>query len=304
MNDKEPLIKQGWLRVFVFCLCFFIFQVLSGLTLNLFFVLFKVSANPSEAVQQITDVNSSVISLAILIGFNFITSLLLVFLFRKLVDRKTVYSLGWDFSNHLSHAAVGFFVGIATIGLGTLVLIAMKNLQFTGWNIDVSDIGFALGLLILVAVAEELVFRGYILNNLMQSINKYAALLISSLIFALAHAANPNFSWLAFINIFLAGCILGINYIYTQNLWYAILLHFTWNFFQGPILGYEVSGTNLPGIFQMDLTGSDLITGGKFGFEGSIIASAVMISFTVVVAMVYRKKTLNTFVNNMKATRN
>ena len=304
MNQTEPLIKQGWLRVFVFCLCFFIFQVLSGLVLTLLFVLLKVSANPADAVQQLTDVNSSVISLAIVIGFNFITSLLLVFLFRKLVDRKTIYSLGWNFSSYLSHAAVGFFVGVASIGLGTLVLTAMKNLQFTGWNIDAGDIGFALGLLILVAVAEELVFRGYILNNLMQSTNKYAALILSSLIFALAHGANPNFSWLAFVNIFLAGLFLGINYIYTQNLWYAVMLHFTWNFLQGPILGYEVSGTNLPGIFQIDLTGSDLITGGKFGFEGSVIASAVMILFTVVVAMVYRKKTLNTFVNNMKAIRN
>ncbi|MGE5105979.1 MAG: lysostaphin resistance A-like protein [Sphingobacteriales bacterium] len=290
MNKKEPLIKQGWLRVFVFCICIFIFQVLSGLLLALLLVGFKVAANTAEAVQQITDINSSVISLAIVITFNFFTSLLLVFLFRKLVDRKTIYSLGWDFFDHKSHAVVGLFVSIACIGLGTLVLIVMKNLRFTGWNIDAGDIGFALGLLILVAVAEELVFRGYILNNLMQSTNKYAALMISSLIFALAHGANPNFSWLALVNIFLAGLLLGINYIYTQNLWYAVIFHFSWNFFQGPILGYEVSGTNLPGIFQMDLTGNDLITGGKFGFEGSIIASVVMIIFIVVLFIAYNKK--------------
>lgn len=290
MNEKEPLIKQGWLRVFVFCIGLFIFQVITGLLLTLLFVLFKVAANPADAVQQLTEVNSSVISLTIVIVFNFCTSLLLVFLFRKLIDRRTIYSLGWNLSNHTSHAVVGFFAGIASIGLGTLILVLMKNLRFTGWDIDGGDIGFALGLLILVAVAEELLFRGYILNNLLQSTNKYPALIISALIFALAHGSNPNFNWLAFVNIFLAGIFLGINYIYTQNLWYAVLLHFAWNFFQGPVLGYEVSGTNLPGIFQMDLAGNNLITGGKFGFEGSVVASAVMIIFIVILFVVYNKK--------------
>ena len=300
MNDKEPLIKLAWLRVFIFCLCFFIFQVLSGLLLTLLFVVFKITANSTEAVQQLTDVNSSFISLAIVIVFNFCTSLLLIFLFRKLIDRKPFYSLGWNFSNNKLHASVGFFIGIASIGLGTFALIAMKNLRFTGWNIDAGDIGIGLVLLILVAVSEELMFRGYILHNLMQSTNKYAALIISALIFALAHGANPNFSWLAFINIFLAGIFLGINYIYTQNLWYALMLHFTWNFFQGTVLGYEVSGTNLPGIFQMDLTGNDLITGGKFGFEGSIVASAVMIIFTILLGINYHKKSIKALTASAK----
>jgi membrane protease YdiL (CAAX protease family) len=144
--------------------------------------------------------------------------------------------------------------------------------------------------MVMVAVAEEMVFRGYILHNLMQSVNRYAALLITSALFALAHATNPNFNWLAFVNIFLAGLILGINYIYTQNLWYALLFHFAWNFLQGPVIGYEVSGLNFQSVFQLELKGNEIITGGKFGFEGSVIASLLLIIAILIQAYVYEQK--------------
>ena len=80
-------------------------------------------------------------------------------------------------------------------------------------------------LMALVAFTEELVFRGYLLNNLMQSINKKTALFASAFIFAAAHSFNPAFNQTALINILLAGLLLGINYIFTRNLWFGILLH-------------------------------------------------------------------------------
>lgn len=113
----------------------------------------------------------------------------------------------------------------------------------------------------LVAFAEELVFRGYILNNLLQSMNKWTALIISSLLFTLFHLSNPDISLLALLNIFLSGLMLGINYIFTKNLWFAILLHFSWNFYEGPILGYKVSGLTLESLLQQELTGNPILTG-------------------------------------------
>jgi uncharacterized protein len=288
MNQKEAVIKQGWLRVLLFCICFFVFQMVTGVLLGLIVMAITKAGSLTEAMQQMRE-NSS-LSILIIVGFNFISSMLLVFLFRRLVDRKSIYSLGWDFSNYKIHALVGLLAGITSLGLGTFILIALKNLHFTGWNVDGKEIIFSLGIMVFVAIAEELMFRGYILNNLMQSANKYAALIISALLFAIAHNANPDFNWLSFINIFLAGLFLGINYIYTQNLWYAVLLHFSWNFFQGPVLGYDVSGLKFESIFIQETSGNPLITGGAFGFEGSAIASVMMIMFTVVLWMAYEQK--------------
>jgi hypothetical protein len=123
----------------------------------------------------------------------------------------------------------------------------------------------------LVSFTEELICRGYILNNLMQSMNKWLALALSSLVFAAFHSANPDVSIMSIINIYIAGLLLGINYIYTRNLWFSIFFHFVWNVFQGPVLGYDVSGLHLPGMLQQTLNGPDLLTGGPFGFEGSLI---------------------------------
>jgi hypothetical protein len=104
--------------------------------------------------------------------------------------------------------------------------------------------------------------------------NRWIALAITSLLFALLHAFNPNITWLALLNIFLAGFVMGIVYVYTGNLWFAIAFHFSWNFFLGPILGYEVSGLPLESLLQQSIHGPDWLTGGEFGLEGSVLDGA------------------------------
>ncbi|HET9055673.1 MAG TPA: type II CAAX endopeptidase family protein [Chitinophagaceae bacterium] len=277
MNKGKPLIEQGWLRVTAFFICFIVFQVIATLLIGLW----KMLADNTSAVNVIT----------ITIIFNFCTSLVLVFLCRRLIDKDTVYSLGLNFLSYKLNGLLGLLMGIAGLGVGTFLLIAFKNLKFTGWFFDWGNIGWAFVLMLLVAIAEEIMFRGYILNNLMRSLNKYTALVISSLIFALAHSTNPEFNLLAFVNVFLAGIFLGIDYIHTKNLFYAVVLHFTWNFFQGPVLGFEVSGIEFPSIFQIQLSGNELITGGKFGFEGSLPATVVLILSIILLFISFRIKT-------------
>jgi CAAX protease family protein len=83
---------------------------------------------------------------------------------------------------------------------------------------------------------------------------------------------------------------LGITYVHTKNLWFPIFLHISWNYFQGPILGFEVSGMNIKSLINHDLLGSDLITGGKFGFEGSILLSFLLVAMVIVTDRVLAKK--------------
>ena len=135
--------------------------------------------------------------------------------------------------------------------------------------------------------------RGYILSNFSDSMNKYIALVVSSLLFAVMHLANANVTILSFVNIFLAGILLGIYYIHKRNLWFPISLHFSFNFFQGPIFGFEVSGVDVTGVIIHKVRGPDLITGGIFGFEGSIIATLLLLISIVVLHFKFEEKRLD-----------
>jgi len=276
-DNKKPLIKQGWLRVLLFICFYFTLLVLAGLVLRL-------------SLDKLNPAGSGDRLFYLRFLLNAALSFFAVWLFRVWIDRKSIGSMGFAFSKNGAHAGTGFFMGILLVCTGTLVLSFTHHLEWTGSVFNGNDLFISLGLMAIVAIYEEAIFRGYILNNLLESIGKWGALLISALVFALAHSGNPGFSLLAALNIFIAGILLGINYIYTRNCWFGILLHFSWNFFQGPVLGYEVSGVHLQSIFQHDIKGNNFITGGAFGLEGSVIATVLYLLAVGVLVFVYEKK--------------
>ena len=96
---------------------------------------------------------------------------------------------------------------------------------------------------------------------------------------------------LSFINILLAGVLLGSSYIYTRNLCFPIALHWFWNWIQGPVLGYEVSGNKFgESMFTLHLHEANLMNGGAFGFEGSMLCTVLMILGTGVILKMFSKK--------------
>jgi membrane protease YdiL (CAAX protease family) len=170
-------------------------------------------------------------------------------------------------------------------------MMASGHLEWVDISFDPSSLFVSFGLMALIAFSEEMVFRGYILGNLLDSFaNKWVALLISGILFAAFHFTNPGTHTLAFVNLFLAGLLLGINYIYTRNLWFSFLFHLSWNFFQGPILGFRVSGLSLPTLLVAEPKGDLFITGGDFGLEGSILNTLVSVIALLVLALYFEKK--------------
>ena len=265
MTEKKPLITYGWLRALLYIIA-------SVVSMFIALVVAGVMIGMNGGKDIIEDGEQSIKSF--LLTYFIIAIFIIGFavLMRKAVDRQSIISLGFRWKNFANQATSGFFIALLLLSIGSLILVLFKFLFFTGAVLNITDMLYSLLLFLIVAFTEEIAFRGYILNNLMQSTSRWIALTISAIAFALFHFTNPGGdSILPMLNIIVAGYLLGINYIYTKNLWFAIALHFAWNFFQGPILGYEVSGFAATSLFQQTLKGPALLTGGDFGFEGSLI---------------------------------
>jgi uncharacterized protein len=280
MQTSAPVIQQGWLRVFLFLITYLLLIFSGSYLLTL--VLPNLLSSEADAVQ----------SFYISITFVFCISILSVFFFGRVIDKKSFTSLGFLWKGFGKERFGGFTTGLLLITAIATVLWLMKLLQWYTTDADVTGMLLVFVVMMMVAVGEELVFRGYILNNLMQSMNREAALFVSAFLFAVFHSLNPNFNLLAFLNIFLAGILLGINYIFTRNLWFSIFFHFSWNFIQGPVLGFKVSGIELPALLEQNFRGSILLTGGVFGLEGSMLTSIVTAIACMIFYFVFRDKYL------------
>lgn len=176
------------------------------------------------------------------------------------------------------------------IGFGISLWIGAVEIVTVQWD-WVSLLG-SFVLFLVAASVEEIMVRGYIQGTLMTTgMHRFIALAIASAIFSVMHIFNSNLTALALCNLFLAGTMLGASFLYTRNLWFPILLHTFWNWIQGPVLGYEVSGTKFfSSVITLSLPENSLLNGGTFGFEGSVICTGLLICSTLLIISYYELK--------------
>lgn len=283
MNEiRKPI--SGWLRVVLIIIPFFLFVGVSQML-----ALLILGLKPGDRNFVPTTFQTAILELFMLAG-----TFAVVGIFRRWIDKESFRSLGFDPKNLKRETLIGLLLGILMITTGFVLLMMLHEINWAGTNPDAASLFYSLVLFIAVAFTEELIFRGYILNNLMLSMNRWIALLVSSLFFSSIHMGNANFTWMSFLSILLAGLLLGIPYIFTKSLWLPIALHFSWNFFQGTIFGFSVSGNSEYSLITQSRTSDTLLNGGKFGFEGSILA-VVFLSLAIAALGVYyaRKEKLN-----------
>ena len=275
METKSPLIKSGWLRSLLFFLSFFIiialFDIIGIAIVSVFSEYgFEEFISDPELIMQ----NKMMLLMMIcqLMG-----TLFTVWIFQKFISKEKFISIGLDFINYKNDFYQGLAVGTGLISIGffTLIILNLTSIDLTYFSIY--DQIFYFFLFIVVSLNEEIAIRGYILHNLSQSFNKYIALIISSFVFMGMHLGNPNIGVLPLTNLFLAGIFLGVYRIHKNNLWFPIGAHLMWNYLQGPIYGFEVSGNKINSLFEQKLQGHEVLTGGNFGYEGSIILTVFLI---------------------------
>ncbi|MDX9865937.1 MAG: type II CAAX endopeptidase family protein, partial [Anaerolineaceae bacterium] len=245
----------------------------------------------------------------LIIGLNILTILVTlagfvgsIWLTGRLFGRRKFADFGVRFSRNwwidlgfgaLLGACLMALIFLAEYALGWVTItdtFQMDLLPFPFWA------GIALQLLhyVTVAIYEEFLFRGFHLKNLAEGFNVFKrinpqtaiviSLLLSSVVFGLAHRANPNATWISSFNIVLAGIFLAAGYVLTGELAIPIGIHITWNFFQGNVFGFPVSGIDSGAtLVAIKQSGPKLFSGGAFGPEAGLIGIVAMFLGTVLV---------------------
>jgi membrane protease YdiL (CAAX protease family) len=202
-----------------------------------------------------------------------------VFLARRFLDRRSIVSLGLQLNGQtIFDLLAGIVITFVMMGIifGLEVMAGWLRFESFAWesesvgSVAISVVGSFL-LFILVAWQEELLFRGYRLQNIAEGWNPIWGVVISSLWFGAVHSFNPHATVISSAGIFLAGLFLAYGYLRTGQLWLSIGLHIGWNFFEGVVFGFPVSGLDIYALTRIRVSGPDLWTGGAFGPEAGLI---------------------------------
>jgi len=202
------------------------------------------------------------------------------------LDRRPGALLGLGFSSGwLRELGAGLAAGIGATGFLVVILLLSRSVTL-GLSPDLaeslSSMPRYLFLFLVAATVEELIFRGYPLQVLAEGSRRWIAGVLLCALFTLGHADNPDVTVIGIANIFLASVMLTVLYFQTRRLWLPIALHLSWNFCQSWLWGFDVSGIKIEGqLFVMTPTGSELLNGGEFGLEGSILSTILFSAVTL-----------------------
>lgn len=264
VNPKRQL-RAGW-RIMIWIVFFFVASFPVAL-LNPFIV---------AAFGQGTPVTEAVFKFGVTVVAVVVSLVLLTY-----VDKRSFASMGLTFHRRaLSELGKGLAVGFGMLCLAVGIMWALGHHELT-WPEEQTGYfltGFLINALLFIVVGfnEEIIFRGYVFQSMIEGTNFWISTLFWSFLFGVAHMGNPNVSPFGIANIVLAGILLSLAYYQTRSLWMPIGIHITWNFTEGWVWGLPVSGTTVTQTLTKGLeTGPDWWTGGTFGPEGGAACTLV-----------------------------
>ena len=272
---------SGWLKSLLFVPLILISQILAVMVMSSSG--FDMNSLGTEKI----DLEFMIILEYIMIFF----MIIMLWAIMNYIDKENFIDIGLQVKGRLKDFNFGLLIGLLIMGFAYFFLLLINELVFVKIDFDLYKILLSIVLFIGVSVFEEIIFRGYVLKNLLESFNPFVALFISSLFFSLIHVANPNVTLLGLSNIFLAGIFLGISYVFTKNLWFPIALHFSWNFFQA-MFGFKVSGLDSYSIIDFNIVENNSLNGGEFGFESSILSLFIILVSIIFIWRYFKSSTI------------
>ena len=191
-----------------------------------------------------------------------------------------------------SDTGIGFGVGILFFVLVTGIVALAGAYRVGSVNWDWKALIKNLFMFLVVAVGEEVLFRGIVFRMIDDRWGTVVALIVSALIFGFVHLTNDNATvWSSVAIAVEAGLLLAAAYKWSGTLWVPIGIHWAWNYFQGPVFGFAVSGNETPSLIRPLIDGPVWLTGGPFGAEASVPAFVLGLAMAILFLWLYRRRT-------------
>lgn len=210
-----------------------------------------------------------------------------IYFYVTKIEKRSLRSIGFSkgngFSSTLKGLLFGFLMFSAVVAIGML----LGQFRFEGY--DMSSLILVIPYFILFAIqcfSEEMCARGWTMTYFFKRHSIFLAMVINCIVFALPHLLSPGIDLLSIVNIFIVGMVFAVMFLRFDNIWVCGGVHTAWNFSQGIILGFNVSGYTTPSIMKFSQVGQNLINGGAFGPESSLITTAVFI-ISLIIAVYY-----------------
>ena len=218
-----------------------------------------------------------------------------LYAFKKYLSWYVEDSESLSFRGKMRMMGIGWTVAAVNFLAIIVCLFLCGYYRIVTVEFDVASQLSWLSLFLLVGVVEEVVFRGILFRLITDKWNITVGLTTSSLLFGLAHLGNPGATlWAALAITLASGWLFGMAYAYHQTIWVPIGMHWAWNYLEGGVFGCAVSGAPLDyqPLITPRISGPDILTGGAFGPEASIICVALGIVLSIVYTVLYIKKYL------------
>ena len=215
-----------------------------------------------------------------------------IFLMTK-ISKLKIEQLGFTKDNIVFSYLKGALFGTLQIFTVFFIIFGLKaiDVYYVG-NISILLLIKVFIIFIFQALLEEILFRGYLMPFFSKVIGIKFTITLLSFLFTCIHLFNPNLDVIGLANVFLAGVTFSLIYYYTGNLWLVGAMHTLWNFILGFIVGSQISGiiTYNSVFFSIPVENKDLISGGVFGFEASIVTTIVELTISLFVIYLIKKE--------------
>ncbi|WP_339065629.1 type II CAAX endopeptidase family protein [Fusobacterium animalis] len=215
-----------------------------------------------------------------------------IFLMTK-ISKLKIEQLGFTKDNIVFSYLKGALFGTLQIFTVFFIIFGLKaiDVYYVG-NISILLLIKIFIIFIFQALLEEILFRGYLMPFFSKVIGIKFTITLLSFLFTCIHLFNPNLDVIGLANVFLAGVTFSLIYYYTGNLWLVGAMHTLWNFILGFIVGSQISGiiTYNSVFFSIPVENKDLISGGVFGFEASIVETILELAISLFVIYLIKKE--------------
>lgn len=299
-KNKSNEIRSGWKILVVFALTYglsIIVSIILGIVLG---VIGSATGNADYLLTgNIASIMNNELIFLVSVALSNGVSIISCIIVWRWLDKKKIREMGLtSIKSNSKEFLVGLVAGAITISIVSIGIICFGNVEFVN-SVNKPNISLSLvyGLIAFafVGFGEEILSRGYIMSVLKQTRSKWVVLVGPALIFAMLHLANNGISILAFINLFLVGLLFAYMFMKSKNIWMPIGYHITWNYFQGYIWGFGVSGNDVQGLYKIKNVSDNIINGGAFGPEGGLMVTIVICLTFGFVYWYYKDESIDDF---------